>query len=1376
MAVENVSILDLSNWLSNQPANTKNTPYEILIYGLDDSTVGNLKTALTANSTKYVDLSPTTIGAYISSIEELFLNCTSLVIAPQFHPNHDSFTRTFKGCTSLKEVTLSQSLVYAESAFEGCTSFTTLKFKKNAYIYNRSYSNIFKNCTNLKEFYSDDPYNIKNQLSRLHSESSNFFPNDVSNCHFYLYSETYVEYEINGMFDSELDALSANSASNPYKIKIKGLTRSNYTMLPNYLKRYPTKFVDLGTTVLPSTQTTGTSNYNEYFKDCVSLVVSPILPSSTAQMNRTYKGCTALISMPTIPSSVFTINECFCDCSSLTQVTELPNLSTANSAFKNCTSLVTPPDFPTETSISNTFEGCTSLTSIPNFPPTSILTETFKGCTSLTTVPAIQLKGERYYCNITSVFEGCTSLTSVEIVIGDDVSMLEMGSAFSGCTTLQSFKVKEFTESSISVDGNVFENCTNLLNFYSNDPYELKSWLTELRNASINNFPNNINNCHFYLYSTDYVDMHITVLSNELSALTANTVSTPFKIKITGLTDSNSGTRIIDLNSILLANLTKYVDLKETVIPNGIMIFGSIYKDCTNLIKAPNNIPNSVVSMSQAFSGCTNLVEAPPLPNNVTNLIDAFNGCSSLTTAPVIPASVEGMTNTFKNCTSLTEAPVIPENVDIMIGTFEGCTSLETVPNVPANVTTLTDCFKNCSSLEEIEVFEVPTSVLKTSAADCFSGCTSLTKVGIPAVENPEASDWHIALLEFGATTVKGKFYDRQGNSVTIPETTITKNKLKLPVLTDELMFNTQTSFADLESLIEDVLQYNYGYYNKFVVTPKNKQFVLYANDPVNGFTTNLPFGGGGASDSCPLGTIVPYYGDTAPSSSWLICDGRDTTGTSEELATFYPLLYAFLGTNKLPDFQECTLVGAGKNGTYIFDSTERNPSTGLFGNQSHDVYSVGEFKDDQFQGHSHTYVRPADTENKLNPSSGSRVPRSVYDANTTTIVTDGTDGTPRVGETTHGKQIGVNFIIKATSGASESESASIVRHIDSLIDKISYETLPIGSLISQLNNSFTPYGFLLADGRDTTGTSEELSIHYPLLYSYLGNSNVLPKLYTLDDGHDLEKEYFAGVWRDGKALYRITFEIQTTSWSYNNWKNIKDANWVTAHSINCLIDGWLSEQNNSSTYVKGCSTPLIQLDTSGQLCAYNSFTTVNNPVVYCTILYTKTTDNWALANFKYIKAVSGLEDNSTEAVEVANAISASTASLQAQYDAFVQEVMNAEWRKEYVLYESANTITSLPANTTFTDSLLNYEQVRFYLRRSTSASSDFISVKTLDHSQLVALVDTTIATGSYNLLFEGYSSEYKQLKVSPDGTTVTAIQGAMSLYKVVGVGKITNS
>ena len=54
---------------------------------------------------------------------------------------------------------------------------------------------------------------------------------------------------------------------------------------------------------------------------------------------------------------------------------------------------------------------------------------------------------------------------------------------------------------------------------------------------------------------------------------------------------------------------------------------------------------------------------------------------------------------------------------------------------------------------------------------------------------------------------------------------------------------------------------------------------------------------------------------------------------------------------------------------------------------------------------------------------------------------------------------------------------------------------VPVGAVMAFAQGT-TQKGWLLADGRDTTGTADELHTHYPALYTYLGNSNVLPEIY----------------------------------------------------------------------------------------------------------------------------------------------------------------------------------------------------------------------------------------------------------------------------------------
>ena len=158
-----------------------------------------------------------------------------------------------------------------------------------------------------------------------------------------------------------------------------------------------------------------------------------------------------------------------------------------------------------------------------------------------------------------------------------------------------------------------------------------------------------------------------------------------------------------------------------------------------------------------------------------------------------------------------------------------------------------------------------------------------------------------------------------------------------------------------------------------------------------------------------PVGSLLHTYKKSNP-SGYLYCDGSTFDQTK------YPLLYAFLGTNVLPDYRECVEVGAEQN---ITDTIA-----------THDVYTQGQFKDDQLQDHTHSGV----WKNKqgiavVAQSSG----YDLQDGDTTDDVSGA-----RTGTTTHGKQKAVFVYIKATSGLSENAQDNV---INTLNEERSYST-----------------------------------------------------------------------------------------------------------------------------------------------------------------------------------------------------------------------------------------------------------------------------------------------------------------------------------------------
>lgn len=148
-----------------------------------------------------------------------------------------------------------------------------------------------------------------------------------------------------------------------------------------------------------------------------------------------------------------------------------------------------------------------------------------------------------------------------------------------------------------------------------------------------------------------------------------------------------------------------------------------------------------------------------------------------------------------------------------------------------------------------------------------------------------------------------------------------------------------------------------------------------------------------------PTGSVLHFAGETPP-EGFLLCNGQEVSRIT--YAKLFNVIKEKYGagdgvtTFNVPDYREVTLVGAGQN--------EKLSIT------EHDVYNVGEFKDDQMQGHVHEVYRNRETE-----ATGGAGSVTIYgrEENSSEPKTDGVNGIPRTGKTTHGKQIGINYIIK---------------------------------------------------------------------------------------------------------------------------------------------------------------------------------------------------------------------------------------------------------------------------------------------------------------------------------------------------------------------------
>lgn len=178
----------------------------------------------------------------------------------------------------------------------------------------------------------------------------------------------------------------------------------------------------------------------------------------------------------------------------------------------------------------------------------------------------------------------------------------------------------------------------------------------------------------------------------------------------------------------------------------------------------------------------------------------------------------------------------------------------------------------------------------------------------------------------------------------------------------------------------------------------------------VNSDGSLLRVAGGTLYADAPIGTIVPFGGSTVP-SGYLLCNGAEVLKTT--YAELYTVIGDAFGTASdntkfvLPDLRETTPVGSGTRGDGV---------------AMHDVYTLGQFKDDQLQEHKHTFKNPtiSGKYGAIGAAGGTLYSfwNTQSSVDTATFTASGGEVNnvfnARKGLTTHGKQLGVNYIIKA--------------------------------------------------------------------------------------------------------------------------------------------------------------------------------------------------------------------------------------------------------------------------------------------------------------------------------------------------------------------------
>lgn len=166
------------------------------------------------------------------------------------------------------------------------------------------------------------------------------------------------------------------------------------------------------------------------------------------------------------------------------------------------------------------------------------------------------------------------------------------------------------------------------------------------------------------------------------------------------------------------------------------------------------------------------------------------------------------------------------------------------------------------------------------------------------------------------------------------------------------------------------------------------------ADDSETAVTSKWIFDNIGTSPAfLPTGTTISLRQDSTAPTGYLYEDGSAISRTTySDLFTAIGTVYGVgdgSTTFNLPDSRETVNVGIGTKGSGV---------------TAHDTYTIGQFKDDQGEEHTHGYTTHSSNANFANAN--------IYQGGSDAAGTTG-GSSGRAGTTTHGKQMGVKKYIK---------------------------------------------------------------------------------------------------------------------------------------------------------------------------------------------------------------------------------------------------------------------------------------------------------------------------------------------------------------------------
>ena len=727
----------------------------VVKYEGKDYTITSLNSIFSNNQT----LKKVTLPKSVTSLSSTFEGCTLLSEIVNTEQIKICGGSTFSGCSSLKNIDLSNCETIGGSTFSSCNNLQSVNLKKCITIESQAFLNCnnlqsvgnLSSCTTIGEGAFHSCYSLKSiDISSCNSLNGNVF----SDC-------TRLEEVKLSKQLSQIRWNTFNGCTN-----LKNIDLSNCTSIGGYAFAECQNLTSVGNTALLS------SIEGYAFSNCANLT-NIDLSNCTFIGEWAFRGCPKLSNI-NLSKCKLLENYAFIECTELTEVDLSSCSSLAYGIFAYCSKLKTVKGIENITTIpanafANTgietlslplcttiqegaFRGCSQLKSIDIPVCQSIGMNAFASCSRLesASIPNT-IKSLGYKC-----FNGNTTLTlyaknvpalerypgnmaeTDTLALGKNVLIIvpeESLAAYQAADVWNTMSERIFplgTQFDYDVEATAQASTSGLQKAIGEK--NLRSVVTLKVKGSINSYDimvmrNKMDNLHHldlsdadiksnsYDYYTKYSTQDDILGPHSFADLDKlMTVKLPKSVKYINQAFNNcSQLRSVEMPENLIC-------VGDTTDNEWGMMDGGAFGNCTNLEEIIFH--NCERIGGNAFYNCYSLQEIT-LPKNLKHIgSNAFNQCSQLKDI-ILPSEVETISSyAFASCGNLASIQFPPSLKSIESSAFANCSKLSSI-NLPGLTSISENTFSGCSNLTEVKL----PSTLERIGDKAFESCTNLTKV-----------------------------------------------------------------------------------------------------------------------------------------------------------------------------------------------------------------------------------------------------------------------------------------------------------------------------------------------------------------------------------------------------------------------------------------------------------------------------------------------------------------------------------------------------------------------------------------------------------------------------------------------------------------------